>query len=123
MFKTIKDILFSTRLTAVLLFVFGAAIGVATFIENDFGTPASKAVIFNTRWLELVMLLLTINLIGNIFKYKMFQLAKLATLTFHVALIIIIIGAGITRYISYEGLMHIREGETSNTIVSDDTYL
>jgi cytochrome c-type biogenesis protein CcsB len=123
MLKTIKDILFSTRLTAVLLFVFGAAIGVATFIENDFGTPASKAVIFNTRWLELVMLLLTINLIGNIFKYKMIQLSKLATLTFHVALIIILIGAGITRYISYEGLMHIREGETSNTIVSDDTFL
>ncbi len=122
MLKSIKDILFSTRLTAVLLFVFGVAIGVATFIENDFGTPAAKALIFNTRWLELIMVLLAINLVGNIFKYKMFQRSKITTLTFHVALIIVLIGAGITRYISYEGLMHIREGESSNVIVTDDTY-
>jgi len=123
MFTSIKNILFSTRLTAVLLFIFGAAIGVATFIENDYGTPAAKSVIFNTRWLELVMLLLTINLIGNIFKYKMFQKSKLATLTFHVAFIVILIGAGITRYFGFEGLMHIREGEQSNIIVTDQTYL
>lgn len=123
MLTSIKNILFSTRLTAVLLFIFGAAIGVATFIENDYGTPAAKSVIFNTRWLELVMLLLTINLIGNIFKYKMFQKSKLATLTFHVAFIVILIGAGITRYFGFEGLMHIREGEQSNIIVTDQTYL
>lgn len=123
MFTSIKNILFSTRLTAVLLFVFGIAIGVATFIENDFGTPAAKAVIFNTRWMELIMLLLAINLIGNIFKYKMFQKSKLTTLTFHVAFIFVLIGAGITRYIGFEGLMHIREGEQSNAIVSDQTYL
>lgn len=122
MFNSIKNILFSTKLTAFLLFVFAVAIGVATFIENDFGTPASKAVIFNTRWFELVIFLLTINLIGNIFKYKMFKKEKLATLTFHVSLIIIVIGAGITRYISFEGSMPIREGAMSNVIISDDTF-
>ncbi len=122
MWKSIKNILFSTKLTAVLLLIFAVAIGVATFIENDYGTPAAKALVFNTRWLELVIFLLGINLIGNIFKYKMFRKEKLAILTFHVSLIIIIIGAGITRYISFEGSMHIREGETSSSIVSDDTY-
>ncbi|HRN42242.1 MAG TPA: cytochrome c biogenesis protein ResB, partial [Vicingus sp.] len=123
MLTSIKNILFSTRLTAVLLFVFGVAIGAATFIENDFGTPAAKAVIFNTRWMELIMLLLTINLIGNIFKYNMFQKSKLAILTFHVAFILVLIGAAITRYIGFEGLMHIREGEQSNVIVSEQTFL
>jgi cytochrome c-type biogenesis protein CcsB len=123
MFTSIKNILFSTKLTALLLLIFGIAIGAATFIENDFGTPAAKAVIFNTRWMELIMLLLTINLIGNIFKYKMFQKSKLTTLTFHVAFIFVLIGAGITRYIGFEGLMHIREGEQSNVIVSEQTYL
>ncbi len=52
----------------------------------------------------------------------MFRKEKLAVLTFHISLIIIIIGAGITRYVSFEGSMHIREGETSSTIISDDTY-
>ncbi|MGB0886744.1 MAG: c-type cytochrome biogenesis protein CcsB [Vicingaceae bacterium] len=122
MFQPIKNILFSTKLTAVLLLVFAIAIGWATIIENDFGTPASKAIIFNTKWFELIMILLTINLIGNIIKYKLFRWAKAATLMFHLAFIVIIIGAGITRYISFEGTMHIREGEMSNTIVSADTY-
>ena len=122
MWQSIKNILFSTRLTAVLLLVFAAAIGIATFIENDYGTPASKAIIFNTKWFELVIVLLGINLIGNVFKYKMFRKEKLAILTFHVSLIIIIIGAGITRYISFEGSMRIREGKTSSTIISDDTF-
>ena len=72
MLKSIKNILFSTKLTAVLLLVFAIAIGWATFIENDYGTPASKALVFNTRWFELVMVLLIINLLGNIVKYKLF---------------------------------------------------
>ena len=123
MFQSIKNILFSTRLTAVLLLVFAGSIGWATIIENDFGTPASKAIIFNTRWFELIMVLLIINLIGNIAKYKLLRWEKAATLMFHLAFIVIIIGAGITRYISFEGSMHIREGEMSNIIVSADTYM
>ncbi len=123
MLESIKNILFSTKLTALLLVIFAVAIGWATFIENDYGTAASKALIFNTRWFELIHLLLIINLIGNIFKYKLLRLVKFATLMFHLAFIVIIIGAGITRYVSFEGSMHIREGEVSNTIVSADTYL
>ena len=123
MLKSIKNILFSQRLTALLLIVFAGSIGYATFIENDFGTPASKALIFNTKWFELILLLLAINMVGNIFKYKLFRLEKVATLMFHLAFIVIIIGAGITRYISFEGSMHIREGEVSNTIVTAETYL
>ena len=123
MLKSIKNILFSTKLTAVLLLVFAIAIGWATFIENDYGTPASKALVFNTRWFELVMVLLIINLLGNIVKYKLFRWAKATTLMFHLSFIIVIIGAGITRYISFEGSMHIREGAVSNTIVTANTYL
>jgi len=123
MLKSIKNILFSTKLTALLLLVFAFAIGYATFVENDYGTPASKALIFNTRWFELVMVLLIINLLGNIVKYKLFRWAKASTLMFHLSFIVVIIGAGITRYVSFEGSMHIREGATSNTIVTADTFL
>lgn len=131
MLNTIKNILFSTRLTAILLLVFAIAIGAATFIENEYktlygnalGISASKALVFNARWFELIIFLLGINLVGNIFRYKMWKLEKLSTFLFHLSLIIIVVGAGITRYISYEGTMPIREGATSNTIISDDTFL
>ena len=31
---------------------FAVSIGVATFIENDFGTQTAKAVVYNARWFE-----------------------------------------------------------------------
>lgn len=122
MLESIKNILFSTKLTAFLLIAFAFSIGLATFIENDYGTPASKAIIFNTKWFELIMILLVINFAGNMFKYKLFRKEKFTVLMFHLSFILVIIGAGITRYVSFEGSMHIREGEMSNEIVSSDTY-
>lgn len=108
---------------SVLILLFAFAIGYATFIENDFGRASAKALIYNAWWFELILLLLTYNLINNVIKYKMFRKEKIASLTFHLAFILILIGAGITRYISYEGMMHIREGESTDLFISDDTFL
>lgn len=52
-------------------------------------------------------------MIGNVFVYKLFQKQKLSIFIFHLAFIIIIIGAATTRYFGYEGVMHIREGKTN----------
>ena len=41
----------------------------------------------------------------------------------HISWILIIVGAGITRYIGYEGIMPIREGANSNQFLSTDTYV
>lgn len=41
----------------------------------------------------------------------------------HLSLILIIFGAFVTRYIGFEGVMHLREGETADFILSEDTYL
>lgn len=120
--KKIYDLLFSTRLTAVLFLVFGAAMGIATFIENDYGTQTAKALVYNTWWFELIMVIFVINFIGNIPKYQLFRWEKASVLILHLSFILIIIGAAITRYISYEGLMPIKEGSTSNTILSERTY-
>ncbi|CAI8256656.1 MAG: Cytochrome c biogenesis protein CcsA [Cryomorphaceae bacterium] len=110
------------RLMSILILLFAFAIGYATFIENDFGRTSAKALIFNTWWFEMILVLLTYNLINNVIKHKLFRMEKIASLTFHLSFIIILIGAGITRYISYEGMMHIREGESTNQFISDDTF-
>jgi len=107
---------------SILILLFAFAIGYATFIENDFGRTSAKALIFNTWWFEMILVLLTYNLINNVIKHKLFRMEKIASLTFHLSFIIILIGAGITRYISYEGMMHIREGESTNQFISDDTF-
>jgi cytochrome c biogenesis protein ResB len=71
----------------------------------------------------MLMLLLALNFMGNIFRYKLYRKEKLSVLCFHVGFIVILIGAGITRYTGFEGVMRIREGESSKVIISDQNYL
>ena len=116
------NFLVSTRTMAVLLLVYAFAMAYATFIENDYGTPTAKALIYEALWFETVMVLLIINFIGNINRYRLWKREKWPLLVFHLAFVFIFIGGAITRYISYEGQMHIREGQTSNQVVTDKNF-
>lgn len=107
---------------AVLLLIYAFAMAYATFLENDYGTPTAKALIYEAKWFELIMVLLILNFIGNIARYRLWKKEKWPVLVFHLAFIFIFIGGAITRYISFEGQMHIREGETSNEIVTDKNF-
>ncbi|WP_027382547.1 c-type cytochrome biogenesis protein CcsB [Epilithonimonas caeni] len=120
--KKIQDILISTRTMAVLLLAFAISMAVATFVENDYGTPTAKALIYEAKWFEAIMFLLILNFIGNIGRYRLWKREKWPVLVFHLAFILIFIGGAITRYISFEGTMHIREGETNNEIVTDKHF-
>ncbi|MBP7982497.1 MAG: cytochrome c biogenesis protein ResB, partial [Kaistella sp.] len=120
--KKIQSILISTRTMAVLLLVYAFAMAYATFLENDYGTPTAKALIYEAKWFEGVMLLLILNFIGNISRYRLWKREKWPVLVFHLSFILIFIGGAITRYISYEGIMHIREGETSNEVITDKNF-
>ena len=124
--KKIASILFSTRLTAVLFIVFAIAMAAGTFMDADSQappTPYTKELIYNAWWFETIMLLFVINFIGNIFRYNLHKRKMWASLMLHVSLILVLVGAFVTRYIGFEGVIHIREGQTENAILSEDTYL
>lgn len=115
--------LFSMRMMALAMLIFLGAIATATFIESTHDIQTAKIIIYNALWFELLLVYLAINLVVNIFRYRMFQREKIAMLTFHLAFIVIIIGAGLTRYIGFEGLMLIREGSSSDFIYASDPHL
>ncbi|RMA64567.1 cytochrome c biogenesis protein CcsA [Ulvibacter antarcticus] len=122
----IASILFSTRLTSILFLVFAAAMAVGTFLDvghQNAPSAYTKALIYNAWWFEAIMLLFVINFVGNIFRFRLYRKEKWTTLLLHASFILILIGAGVTRYIGFEGVMHIREGETENTILTQETYL
>tara|TARA_R110000787_G_scaffold60220_13_gene136625 strand:+ start:4608 stop:7772 length:3165 start_codon:yes stop_codon:yes gene_type:complete len=126
MVKKLFSVLFSTRLTAFLFIAFAAAMATGTFLDasaDTSPTPYTRELVYNAWWFEAIMGLFMINFIGNIGKYRLFRKEKWATLTLHLAFILIILGAFITRYISFEGMMHIREGATENTMLSSDAYI
>ncbi len=115
--------LFSGAFMGVLLIVFAIAIGYATFIENDYDAITARIYVYNARWFEVLLLFMIVNFSGMIFTKQLYRKNKINILIIHLALIIIIIGAAITRYVSFEGQMRIREGETTNVFKSRDTYL
>ncbi len=111
------------RAMAMGLFIFLSAIAIATFIESYENTQAAKLWIYNAKWFEVLLAFLCVNLVANIFRYQMWRREKIAVLLFHISFIVIIIGAWITRYVSYEGMMMIREGAASNIVYTSDPYL
>jgi len=121
--KKILSFLFSTRLMAFLFLSYAVAMGVGTFIESEYNTDTARILIFNTKWFEAIHLFFLINFLGNMKRYQLYKKEKWATLLLHLSFIFILIGAGITRYISYEGMMPIREGAAENQIFSDKTFL
>ena len=109
--------------TGILLVIFAIAIGYATFVENDYGTITAKILIYNSRWFEILLFILSINLIGSIFHYKLVSKKKWSVVLFHIAFVVILIGALVTRYYGYEGMMHIRENNSADFITSDANYI
>ena len=123
---TIKKILFSNRLTGVLFIAFAIAMAIGTFMDagqETSPTPLTRNLIYNAWWFEAIMLLFVINFIGNIFKYNLLNKRKWPVLVLHLSWVFILLGAFVTRYISYEGVMSIREGATESSFLSEKTYL
>lgn len=122
MMKYLK-FLFSPALMGILFVVFAIAMAAATFYENDFGSAAAYNMVYNSLWFELILLLLSVNLIGQVITQNLLSRAKLSIGLFHLSFIVMILGAAVTRYTGWEGTMHIREGESQQLCYSNDKFL
>lgn len=121
--KRILDILFSSKTSIILLVLLAIAMGTGTFIEDKYDTITAKYFIYNAKWFELLFLLLALNFIGHIKTFNMFRKERIGGVIFHLSFIVMILGAGITRYFGFEGNMHIREGQASNILFSSEPNL
>ncbi|MGB1247020.1 MAG: hypothetical protein ACPG39_05440, partial [Flavobacteriaceae bacterium] len=90
--RKIVALLFSTRLTAFLFLFFAVAMAVGTFLDQGYEKPPSpyaRELIFNAWWFEAIMVFFMINFFGNIARFKLYRKEKWATLTLHLAFILI----------------------------------
>ncbi|MGB1730417.1 MAG: hypothetical protein ACPHF2_10485, partial [Crocinitomicaceae bacterium] len=114
---------FSMKTMTAGLVIFLLGIGAATFIESKYGIQAAKILIYNATWFTILLVFLSLNMISNIFVYRMYKREKMAIFSFHIAFLLIMLGAGVTRQFSFEGIMVIKEGETSDFIYTADPHL
>lgn len=121
MIKKIFGLLISYPCMAILLAMYAVAMAVATFYEVSHGTSAVMANFYHSWWFILLQLLLVINFVGVSVKARLIERKLWGVLLLHWAFVVILAGAFVTHTISYEGVMHIREGETSSTIYQRDS--
>ncbi len=121
--KKLVSFLISTKFTAILFVLFPLSMGIGTFVESYYSTTTAKILIYNAWWFELMMVFFVINFLFNIKRYNLITFSKWPILLLHISWILIIVGAGVTRYIGYEGVMPIRENSSSDKFLSEETHL
>lgn len=104
----------------VLLVVYAVAMAMATFVENSAGTEIARRWFYHAPWFLAVELLLALDFIYLVVAGKMLTRKQWGGLLFHCAFVIILAGAAVTHFCSYEGVMHIREGEKANYMMMPD---
>lgn len=102
--------------TILLLLIYAVALAAATFIEKYHGTATAKTIIYYSPLFFLLQLLMVINFIAIVIKRQYLKSRKWGMLVTHFAFIIIFLGAFTSFLFSEEGILHLREGETSNQI-------
>ena len=113
----------SLKLAVVLLLSFGIAIAAATFVEARLGTDGARALIYNARWFEILLAVLVINLILLLMRRMPYRGRQTGFVLVHIAIIVILVSAGITRFFGYEGIMPIREGQAADFLYSDQDHI
>ncbi len=121
--KKIYNFFFSIEMAVILALIFIAAMAWATLgfyvdsmgVKHAFSMTDSWKYVYATKWFEAIMWLLGINLIGVMYRYKTYKKPPIFLL--HVSIIVILLGAAITRYFGYEGQLHLRDGESKDFIM------
>ncbi len=120
--KKLINSFFSITTGGFLLLLAAFVLGFATIVEHVHGTASARALVYNSHWFELLLLLLVLTMIYSLVRFKLWVRGKLTIGLFHLAFILVVVGAGVTRYFGLEGVVHIREGESTNTMVSNDPW-
>ncbi|PLY04360.1 MAG: cytochrome C biogenesis protein [Arcobacter sp.] len=120
--KLLKNIL-SIEIMSVLMLLMAFSCAIATFIENDYGTLGARSFVYGQTWFETIMVFLTIGIVANIIWFKMYKIKKFFIFMIHISFIFILIGAGLTRFLGYEGIMTIPENTIQNRMLSNDEFI
>lgn len=115
--KSTLEKFFSSYITTIsLLLIYAFGLAVATFIEKYHGTMAAKAMIYYSPLFFLLQFLLVINFIAIVVERHYLKSKKWGLIVTHFAFIVILSGALVSHLLGEEGILHLREGESSNRI-------
>ena len=115
--NNLLTVLGSRKATIVILVLYIAVMALATIIEKFYGTPIAKAVFYYSPLFLFMQFLMIVNFCIMTFRGGYLSSRKYSYMVIHLSFIVILCGAAVTHFFGEEGLMHIREGESSSQVV------
>lgn len=100
-----------------MLLFYAVGLAVATFMEKYQGTAVAKSFVYHSPIFFFLQFLLVVNFIVVVINRRWFKAGKWGLMLIHLAFIVILTGALTTFLFGLEGILHLREGETSNQIL------
>lgn len=101
------------RMSIFLLVVYCLCLAAATWIEKIHGTSIAKEMIYHSFPFMSLHILIILNYVLFAVKYMYFRWGRIWMQLIHLSFVLILIGAAVTHYWGKDGIVHIREKEST----------
>ncbi len=117
--KAILGVLGSVQFTIVLLG--GAAIALAggTLVEREDGAGAARALVYGSVWFQTALFLMALNLVAAVLKRIPLKKSQRPFAVTHLAIVLLLLGAWVSKAFGVEGRMGILEGRREDKVYRD----
>lgn len=116
--SSISAIIGSHKMTLAVLIIYGILLGIATFVEKYNGTEIAQNIYYHPI-VGILWILMIINWIILTLQKKISIKRHIGFYLLHTSFIFIIGGAIISHYTSMEGILHVRESEQTNEVITN----
>ncbi len=106
----------SVQTAAVLIGTLTIVLMVSTSLEAVYGTSFAQTVFYRTRWFDLLLALLALNIVSATGVRYPFKRRHAPFLLSHCGIILLLLGAFAARQSGFEGRFVLAEGETSDAV-------
>ena len=106
----------SIRFTVIIIVLLMIILTISTTMESKFGTPLAQRIFYQTRWFDLFLSLLWLNIFCATvlrFPFKKHQFGFLIT---HLGILGLLLGSLLTRLLGIEGQLFVYEGEKGSKL-------
>jgi cytochrome c biogenesis factor len=101
----------------ILLLIYALLLAAATFIEKYAGTAAAKTIVYYSPAVILLLVAIVVNFIFTAIKRRLFRKPNWSFIFIHIAFIVILTGALASHVFGEEGVVHLREGQSTNRML------
>lgn len=113
--------LFELKASLFLMFIIAIFCAFATFFESFKGSEFASKYFYGAWYFHLLLFWLVCCVIYCIYKYKLFS--NLSLFLIHISFVFIFIGAVLTHFFGFEGIIHLRQSNSASSILSTKTKL